>query len=453
MTPKQLLNCLLTITILLCALTNVRAQEQDTAEANATGENVVLKWNRVLQETLRTPGQQPATIRIQRSYAMMHLAMFDAINSIDGEHTPYLTDVTDSQQTSQEAPSSPNLKDRLRPKSSGRASPEAAAAQAAHDVLVALYPTRQVVFDAELANSLIGIPSKRAQQGVRVGRIIAERLVAHRAGDGWNATPPPYVLPTSPGNWQPTPPANAAATFTHFPAVLPFILVQNTQFLPTPPHALSRAEYAEELNEIKSLGSATSTTRTAEQTLTAQLWASGAVTEVLLNNLVRNLALNRNLSTAQNARLFALYYATIHDALQTTNTTQYTYGRWRPITAIRRADEDDNPNTDADPNWTSLINAPATPTYSSNASSLTSSAATALELFFGRDDIEFQINFGGTPNVIRTYRSFSAMTNEAARSRVFAGIHFQSDITAGQSAGRNVANYAFQNYLRPRCNR
>jgi len=279
-------------------------------------------------------------------------------------------------------------------------------------------------------------------------------MLENRANDGWTATPPAYVLPTTPGNWQPTPPANAPASFTHFAAVLPFTLVQNTQFLPVPPPALSSAEYAEELNEVKSLGAANSATRTPDQTLTAQLWASGSATEVLLHTLVRNLALNRNLSTAQNARLFALYYMAMHDALQTTNTTQYTYGRWRPITAIRRADEDDNPNTAADPNWTSLINAPATPTYSSNASALTSAPATILALFFGRDDIEFQINFGGAPNVIRSYQSFSAMTNEAARSRVFAGIHFQSDTIAGQIAGRNVATYAFLNFLRPRrCDR
>jgi hypothetical protein len=172
-----------------------------------------------------------------------------------------------------------------------------------------------------------------------------------------------------------------------------------------------------------------------------------------LNNLVRGLALSRNLSTVQNARLFALYYMATHDALQTTVTSQYTYGRWRPITAIRRADEDDNPNTVADPNWTPLLTTNPFPAYASNASALTSSPARILELFFGRDDIQFQINFGGAPNVIRSYQSFSAMTDEAARSRIFAGIHFQSDIIAGQIAGRNVANYVFLNYLRPRnCN-
>ena len=431
MNYKQLLHCLLTITILLCALTNVRAQNTDPSKADAPGEDVILQWNRVLAQTLATPGAHPATIRIQRSYSMMHLAMFDAVNSIEGSYMPYLTEVPGK-----------------------RASVNAAAAYAAHDVLASLYPNQQAIFATELANSLVGIPPLQLARGRHIGQTVAQRMLANRAGDGWTVMPPAYVLPLTPGNWQPTPPASAPATFTQFPAVLPFALVQSTQFLPAPPHALSSAEYAAEFNEVKELGSATSTTRTAEQTLTVQLWATGAATEVYLNNLVRSLALSRNLSTAENARLFALFYVSTHDGLQTSFTAQYTYGRWRPITAIRRADEDGNASTTQDVNWTSLINAPATPTYSSNGSVLTSSAATALELFFGRYDIQFQINFGGTPNLIRTYRSFSAMTNEAARSRVFAGIHFQSDTAAGQSAGRNVANYVFQNFLRPRrCDR
>lgn len=405
----------------------IQAQVKDVRpDQEIPGEEIVLQWNRVLAQTLAIAGQHPATIRIQRSYAMMHLAMYDAINSLDGRHQPYLT----------EAP--------------GKASIRAAAAYAAHGVLTNLYPTRQAVFDAELADSLVGVNSRFIEPSRDLGRLCAQRMLDNRANDGWNVTPPAYVLPTTPGNWQPTPPTNSAATLTHFRGVTPFAMSQHTQFHPVPPPALTSAEYAAEVNEVKALGSATGSTRTPEQTQTAQLWASGPVSEVLLNDLVRNLALSRNLTTPQNARLFALYYMSLHDALQTTNSTQYTYGRWRPITAIRRADEDGNPDTVADANWTSLINAPATPTYSSNASSLTSSPATTLALFFGRDDIPFQINFGGTPNVIRSYLTFSAMTDEAAFSRILAGIHFRSDINAGQAAGRNVATFVFMNYLRPR---
>ncbi len=417
-------------TFLLCAVFSAKAQDIKDTDF-APNEDVILQWNRVLTQTIAIPGVHPPTILGQRSYAMMHLAMYDAVNSVDGSYTPYLTEVPGSR----------------------RASMEAAAAQAAHDVLVALYPSQQATFETELANSLLGIPWFRARQGIRVGNICAERILANRANDGWTATPPPYILPTTPGNWQPTPPANAAAVFTHIGNVTPFALTQITQFQPPPPPALTSAEYAADFNEEKELGSATSTTRTADQTLTAQLWANPGPAETQYRNLLRTMALNRNDSTVQNARLFALNYMASHDTLQTTFTSKFVYGLWRPITAIRRADEDGNPNTTADPNWTSLIPAPPYPTYAGNAAGSSASVATTLALFFGRDDIEFQINFGGTPNVIRNYRSFSALNNEVARSRVYGGIHFNFDNTAGQSIGRNVANYVFQNYLiLRRCN-
>src|SRR5215208_6297606 len=179
MKQKQLIAGLHTLAILFCTQIHAWALNSNSQE------DVILQWNRVLMETIRTPGQHPATIMPVRSYAMMHAAMFDAVNSIDGSHTPYLTDVPGSQ----------------------NASVEAAAAQAAHDVLAGLYPTRLVVFDTELASSLQGIEEYRAQQGIRVGQIVAERLLAARANDGWNGTTSGYSLPATPGIWQPTQPA------------------------------------------------------------------------------------------------------------------------------------------------------------------------------------------------------------------------------------------------------
>jgi len=186
------------------------------------------------------------------------------------------------------------------------------------------------------------------------------------------------------------------------------------------------------------------------------LWANPPVSDGLMFNVVRTTALARNNSTVENARLFALVFVAYHDALQTTFTSQYTYGLWRPVTAIRRADEDDNPDTAPDVNFESLLGpmvTPPHPAYASNASSASASLATTLALFYERDDVQFQINFGGTPNVIRNYRDFSALTNEIARSRIYGGVHFPFDTAAGQSAGRSVANYVFLNYLTPRrCN-
>ena len=430
MNNKQLLPCLLTITILLCALTHVRAQENAVVpELISRGENVILQWNRVLQETIRTPGAHPsATIFPVRSFAMMHAAIFDAVNSIDGSYTPYLTDVPGTKHASQEA----------------------AAAQAAHDVLAGLYPTRLAIFDAELAASLQGIEANRARQGIRVGEIVAARLLEARADDGWNVAPPPYSLPPTPGNWQPAP---APAGFTQFPAVLPFAITSNAQFAPNPPPTLTSAEYAASFNEVKAIGSATSQTRTADQTQVARLWANvGTPTTGLLvwNNVARTIAVSRNNTTAENSRLFALLNIAQHDALQTTMTSKFVHGLWRPTTAIRRADEDGNPNTEQDVNWSSLIGNPPYPSYAGNMAAIGTSESTILALFFGRDDIAFQHTWDGAGGATRSYPGFTAMANEQERSRVYGGIHFTFDQTAGQSAGRNVANYVFLNVMRPR---
>ncbi len=433
MNYKQFLHCLLTITITLCALPNVWAQEnKDAPDANLPGENVVLQWNRVLQETIRTAGQQPATIFPVRSLAMMHAAMFDAVISIDGSYTSYLADVPSNRFASQEA----------------------AAAKAAHDVLVALYPTRQAIFDVELSISLSGIPSNRAHQGGRVGQIAAENLLAARANDGWNVAGPVYVLPMTAGNWQPIAPSTAAGA-THIPGVLPFAIGSSTRFALNPPPTLTSEQYTLDFNEVKEIGSLTSATRTADQTQVARLWANintPTVQIMVWNNVARTVAIQRNSTTAENARLFALINIANHDALQTTFTSKFQYGLWRPLTAIRRADEDGNPNTAQDANWTSLLTNPPYPTYGGNNAAVGTSASTILSLFFGRDDIPFQHTWDGAGGATRSYVGFTALADEEANSRIYGGIHFRFDNVAGQSAGRNVSNYVFLNFMKPRSN-
>lgn len=443
MKKKQILNCLLTITVLLFALISVRAQDINQPELDSPGENVILQWNRVLKETISTPGQQPATIFPVRSFAMMHAAMFDAVNSIDRSYTPYLTLVD-------EKTFSPLL---LKTRGSFRfASREAAAAQAAHDVLVGLYPTRQAIFDAELAISLGNIPRTSAILGIGIGQVVAARMLTVRANDGWNVTPPPYVLSTAPGNWQPTPPNFPVAGFTQFPAVLPFATVSSSQFAPPPPPSLTSAEYTAAFNEVKELGSATSQTRTADQTKVAQLWANVNTPTIALfvwNNVARNVAIERNTTTAENARLFALINIAHHDALQTSMTSKFVYGLWRPVTAIRRADEDGNPNTAQDANWSSLITTPPYPSYAGNMATIGASQATILALFFGRDDIPYQHTWDGAGGATRSYAGFNQMANEQDRARIYGGIHFAFDQVAGKAIGTNVSNYVFLNFLRP----
>ena len=423
----RILKCLLAIAIMICAQASAWASSS-TNNVSLVQEDVILQWNRVLMETVLTPGQHPATIMPVRSYAIMHAAMFDAVNSIDGTHTPYLTDVPGSQ----------------------HASIEAAAAQAARDVLAALYPTRVSVFDAELAISLQGIEENRAQQGIRVGEIVAERMLAARANDGWNVTPPAYTLPATPGNWQPT---STAATFTHYPSVQPFAITSATQFAPNPPPSMTSAQYANDLNELKEIGSVNSLTRTADQTQVARLWANiNTPTNFLLvwNNVARTVSVARAITTVERARLFALTNIALHDALQTTFASKFQHGLWRPITAIRRADEDGNAATTSDPSWSSLIPAPPYPSYAGNMAAIGTSQATVLALFFGRDDIRFEHTWTGAGGATRSYAGFGAMADEQARARVYGGIHFTFDNVAGQSVGTNVANYVFSKLMRPR---
>ena len=435
MKHKLLLKSILLLAIVISAQTRVWAFNSGAATTPATQEDVVLQWNRVLMDTILTPGQHPPTIMPVRSYAMMHAAIFDAVNSIDGSHVPYLTEV----------PGTTN------------ASIEAAAAQAAHDVLAALYPARISVFAAELAISLQGIDEYRAQQGIRVGQIVAERMLAARANDGWTVTPPVYSLPATPGNWQPAPPGNAAAAFTHYPSVKPFAITSATQFAPNPPPSMTSAQYAADLNEVKELGAANSATRTADQALVARLWANiNTPTNFLLvwNNVARTVSVARDISTIEKARLFALTNIALHDALQTTFASKFQHGLWRPVTAIRRADEDGNANTTADPEWLSFIPNPPYPSYAGNMAAIGTSQATILAQFFGRDDIRFDHTWAGAGGATRSYAGFGAMADEQARARVYGGIHFTFDNVAGQSVGTSAANYIFSNVMKPRqCNR
>ncbi len=436
---KQSVKYLLIMTVLLCAGINIRANNNGAVNLAALQEDVILQWNRVLIETISTPGQQPATIMPPRSFAIMHAAMFDAVNSIDRSYAPYLTMVD-------EKTFSPLLLNT--PGSFRFASQEAAAAQAAHDVLAALYPNRRAVFASELAKSINGIQRIPAVLGIGIGQIVAARMLANRANDGWNTAPPPYILSTLPGNWQPAP---TAAGFTHYPSVTPFAVMSNSQFAPPPPPALTSAEYTASFNEIKEIGSATSATRTADQTQVARLWANvGTPTTVFFvwNNVARSVARSQGTTIVENARLFALMNIAYHDALQTTMTSKFIYGLWRPVTAIRRADEDGNPNTEPDVNWTSLVGNPPYPTYAGNHAAIGASQATTLALFFGRDDISFQHTWEGAGGATRSYPGFMAMANEEERSRVYGGIHFTFDQKAGQKVGNDVANYVFLNFMR-----
>ena len=283
---------------------------------------------------------------VVRYYTIMHIAMFDAVNSIQRRYTPFFSDV---------------------PASSG-ASSEAAAAQAAHDVLVALIPGSgpKATFDAALNARLATIPAGRARQGMAIGKAAAARVLAWRANDGIfiTTTPPPYVLPLIPGLWQPAPTGPA---FTHLPNATPFTMESITQFAVPRHPELNSARYAADYEEVRLIGRIDSATRTAAQTETAKLWAAFQITPTNLmfvwNHVVRDVTLSRNLSLLESARLYAFVNATINDSLLNTFTGKFSYGLWRPFTAIRRGGEDFNDATVADGAWSPLLGTPPYPTY------------------------------------------------------------------------------------------
>jgi hypothetical protein len=402
-----------------------------TAEAwRGDDAGVVTEWNQLLQSNI------PATAGLltPRYFSMLHIAMFDAINSIERDYERYHVLV----------------------RATPVASTEAAAAQAAHDILVALIPSATATFDAALKSRLDTMHYARAAQGTAVGKKVAQAVLDWRTGDGSEQPNPPYTPPELPGLWQPAFPGQVAA-FVHFSEVEPFALLTSTQYLPAPPPLLNSVEYATDVNQVKELGSADSSARTADQTLTAHLFAgvgyAPGLPFALWNNVARDVAEDEGLSLVETARLFALMNAAMHDGIQTSHSSKYVYNLWRPITAIRRADEDANDATAADPSWTPLVSTPPYPSHSSNLTCVGASAARTLSKVLRSDAIPFSLTWkgtGGNLDVTRSYASFSQLAEEGALSRVHAGVHYLFELTTSHESCRAVADYVVQHYAKPK---
>jgi hypothetical protein len=404
----------------------VATQRGDAAPAvSQQAPDQVIQWNRILLGIVRTPGVQPATVHSTRSFALMHAAVYDAVNAIVKTHTEYLVHVR--------APRT--------------ASVAAAAAQAAHDVLVRLYPSQSSVLDADLATSLAPIPDGPAKaEGVNVGATVAGLIVELRSGDGSAAAPLPFTPGTNPGGYQPTPPAFAQPVFTHWPFVKPFALRRADQFRPGPPPALSSPVYTAAFDEVRSLGELGSTTRTADQTQIAKFW--GAPIQNYWNEIAQTAALQHGNTLPQNARLFALLDLTLADSVIALYDAKYAYHFWRPVTAIRAADTDGNPHATANPTWLpEVTKTTPDPSYPGAHAVVSAAAADVLAGFFRRDRDSFAVSSEVLPGVQRSFASFSAAADEASVSRIYAGQHFRFDQVAGERLGRRIADYVQQNFL------
>jgi hypothetical protein len=390
--------------------------------------NPVVQWNAILLAIIRTPGAQPSTIHSTRNFAIMHAAIYDAVNSIDGAHLPYLVHL---------AGAPPD------------ASQEAAAAVAAHEVLVQLYPNVQAMLDAELQASLDQIVEGAPKtSGMEIGQMVADNILAVRAGDGSAGPAQPFVAGTNPGDYQSTPPNFPKPAFTNWSRVTPFALSRPDQFRPAAPPLLTSDAYTQAFNEVKSLGQNTSTARTADQTLIGRFW--GGAIQNYWNEIAQTAALARGLDVARTARLFALLNLSLADTVIAFYDAKYTYQFWRPVTAIREADQDSNPQTDADPNWLPLpTNTAADPSYPGAHAAISGAGAAVLDSFFGQDRLKLQVTSEVMPGVLRSFNGFSAVADEASVSRIYAGQHFSFDENAGGRLGRKVARFVAKNFLTP----
>jgi hypothetical protein len=418
-----------TKSVTACALASAALTAQLSGAPAFTAQSIdpVVKWNRTLLAIVRTPGAQPATIHPTRSFAMLHAAIYDAVNAIDQTHEPYAVEFSDL---------------------SRRASQPAAADAAAHDVLVALYPRLASTLDAEFQQSLALVPDGVDKaEGIRIGRAVAAAILALRNGDGANEPPTPFVFGSAPGDYQSTPPNfPKQPQFTHWPTVTPFALKRANQFRPGAPPTLTSDRYADDLNEVQSLGIAGSAAATPDEVLTGRFW-NGAI-QNYWNEIAQTAALDRHLTTAQNARLFALLNVSFADSVIAFYDAKYTYNRWRPVTAIRAAGTDDNPETTPDPNWLPEVgNTPPDPAYPGAHAVISAVAVEVLVAVLQRDRFDFNATSEVVPGVERSFASFSAAAEEAAQSRIFAGVHFRNDLTSGQRLGRNVADFVLDHFL------
>ncbi len=403
------------------------AIHQSPQDTSSQPVNAVVQWNRTLLAIVRTPVAQPATAHPTRSFAIMHAAIYDAVNAIDRTHRPYLVRLSGVPRD---------------------ASQEAAAAAAAHQVLVALYPGFQAALDAALQQSLAQIPDGNDKvEGIRIGQAVANLIVALRSNDGSNAPPIHYIFGTAPGDYQSTPPNfPPQPQFTHWSHVTPFALERTSQFRPGPPPALTSDAYSDAFNQIKSVGVVNSTTATADEMVTGRFW-NGAI-QNYWNEISQTFSQAHGLTTAQSARLFALLNLNFADDVIAFYDAKYTYNFWRPVTAIRAADTGINPETVADPNWLPEAGKTAPdPSYPGAHAVISASGAEVLISFFERDHAEFKVTSEVLPGVERSFTSISAAAEEATLSRIFGGQHFRSDLTAGQRLGRDVADFVVDNFL------
>jgi PAP2 superfamily protein len=399
---------------------------------HATAQDAISAWNAIAAQTIKTAADPLPVTPVE--FAIVHLAIYDAVESIDHRYEPYYTLVQGA---------------------SG--SMTAAAARAGHDALIGLFPSQSATIDAQYQSFMAVNGLSLLDPGTVVGAQSAAAMLALRSNDGrFPPNPPPFLGNDAIGQWRPTPsflpgppPPFAPGLVPWMASVTPFTMNTNSQFRVDPPPDLTSDEWAEDYNEVKTLGEFNSTVRTPSQTDIGYFWADSGpqLWQTALQFISRSYVTN----IGDAARMYALAEASLADAQIACWDSKYFYNFWRPVTAIPLGDQDGNAATDADPNWQPLINTPNFPEYPSGHATVSGAVSHVLALFFGSDALTFQM-ITTNANVVQKTRTFTRLSqaeDEVIDARVYVGIHYRNSDRTGRTEGLRVANWVFKNYFRP----
>jgi hypothetical protein len=408
------------------ALITLAITDQTAAQTNVAREakvDAVVEWNAITMDTVAIRNG----VEQVRVAAIVHLAMFEAVNAVAGRFKPYLGTIV--------APAG--------------ASQEAAAIAAAHGVLSQLIPERADALAAQRDASLARLgnhPGKKS--GITVGEAAALAMVVSRTGDG--SEPPEFHVPPSsdPGEWQTTascPPEGGP--FLHWRNLTPFGIRRGNQFRSAPPPPLGSRRFAKDYTEVKTVGATTSTDRPSDRADVAQFFAA-LPSQHVWNTVARQIAAKERESLVDTARLFALLNMAMNDALIAVMDTKYHYTFWRPETAIRAGDTDGNPETEPDASFTPFIVTPCHPSYPSAHAASSYAARRVLERLLDRDSHVVTLSSPALPDIVLRYTRLERITRDIDDARVYGGIHFRFDQRAGAVQGWRVGDYVATHNLR-----
>jgi hypothetical protein len=381
--------------------------------------DVVMDWNALADDYASEQRQTP--VNHARALAMLHVAMFEAVNAIEHRYQAYRLSLVTDRNTSREI----------------------AAAAAGHAVLSELFPARRADLDVLLARTLETVPEGAARQrGLLLGRKAASDLLALRADDGSDAIDS-WRPVTQPGVYIPT----TLALGSTVAAYRPWVMSSPSQFRPAPPPALTSETWTRDFNEIREIGGLSSRSRSAEQTIVARFWfLTGPRT---YNPILRQVAQAKQLDLVDCARLYALASMAAADAFIAVFEAKHAYNFWRPVTAIRNADQTGNPATPREPSWLPLGETPMHPEYPCAHCISAATVATVLTAIGGDEVGEIAV-INSAVNVTRRWAKLSDYRDEVANARIWAGFHYRFSTEVAKEMGRRIGELTVATQLRPR---